>query len=289
LDQPQRWKVSLRRGQKSWVVLRHHWHEEPGEEHTMLPLRRGAYQLVIEFAGPKSEFNDADDLCPQRTGFEIKYKGPDSCDKLIAIPIERLYRARMQEPLDAGMQWPQDSNAAKVLQAQYSSSLRDIRRTYQRAFKAMLFLRRFRLSARPAAPFKQSEWGYMLEHQDLFAGASYYRNPAAFTRHNAYFNFNFLPVLDNFYSSQAAQDDRVQPSAKRIQAMFDWWERIFDYTQMRWQARGEREDRAWELFEEAAENQPDDPAQLLRHMGVDLRHDNLVLSYFDSAGEPPSS
>ena len=150
--------------------------------------------------------------------------------------------------------------------------MRDIRRTYQRAFKALLFLRRFNLSAKPTAPFKQSELGYMFAHPDLFAGVSYYRDPLVSARHNAFFNLNFLPLLDNFHPPQATEDDRVQPSPQRIQAMFDWWERMFDYTEMRRQTRGDREHRVWEVFEEAAENQPDDPAQLLRYMGVDLRH-----------------
>jgi Tc toxin complex TcA C-terminal TcB-binding domain len=281
-----KWKITLSRGQKTWVVLRHRWHDEPGEAQAALHLRHGAYHIVVEFAGAKSAFSNADEVCRQRTGFQVKYKGPDSCDKLIAIPFERLYRDRVEEPLNFGMQWPQGSNAEKALQSQNSSSLRDIRRTYQRAFKALLFARRFNLSAKSTAPFKQSELGYMLAHPDLFAGVSYYRNPILFARHNAYFDFNFLPLLDSFHPPQAVQDDRVQPSAQRIQAMFDWWERMFDYTQMRRQTRGEREHRVWELFEEAAENQPDDPAQLLRHMGVDLRHDNPVLSYFVNQASP---
>jgi len=36
----------------------------------------------------------------------------------------------------------------------------------------------------------------------------------------------------------------------------------------------------WFLFHEAAEKHPDDPAHLLRHMGVDLRHADLELRYY---------
>jgi len=39
--------------------------------------------------------------------------------------------------------------AAAFLRNTYESSLRDIRRTYQRAFKALMFVHRFGLSARP--------------------------------------------------------------------------------------------------------------------------------------------
>ncbi|MGB1276841.1 MAG: neuraminidase-like domain-containing protein, partial [Nannocystaceae bacterium] len=42
----------------------------------------------------------------------------------------------------------------------------------------------------------------------------------------------------------------------------------------------------WLLFHEAAESHDDIPAQLLRHMGVDIRHRDLVVRYFD-AGQAP--
>ena len=63
--------------------------------------------------------------------------------------------------------------------------------------------------------------------------------------------------------------------------MFDCWERIFDYSWLRQQADRARERPAWLLFDEAAQQQPDSPAELLRHLDVDLVYAPLVLTYFD--------
>src|SRR5437660_2719843 len=76
------------------------------------------------------------------------------------------------------------------------------------------------------------------------------------------------------------EDQRVQPSPQRQQALFDWWERIFDYVQMREETRRAREHPLWLLFDEAAEKQPDNPAQLLRHMGIALDHADLATRYY---------
>jgi hypothetical protein len=279
------WQVTISRGQKTWVVLRHHWQSGHGEPSSSLPLKRGAYNILVEFIQKKPAFSAPDEVCPQHTGFQVKYRGLDSHDRLVALPLERLFRDAQDQTLDSGIQFPEDSTAQKLLRMQYTSSLRDIRRTYQRAFKALLFAHRLGLTAKPIAPYRQSELGYMLAHQDLFAGVSYYRNPG-FTRHAADFNFNFFPLADTYEPPPAAEDDRVQPSLERIQAMFDWWERMFDYVRMRKQASAAREHPVWLLFEEAAETQPDNPAQLLRHMDVDLRHAGVVLSYFVSQGAP---
>ena len=78
-----------------------------------------------------------------------------------------------------------------------------------------------------------------------------------------------------------AQDQRGQPSVKRQQALFDWWERAFDYTSMRSEVQMAPERPVWLLFHEAAEKHPDDPAHLLRHMGVDITHAPLVLHYLE--------
>jgi len=276
-----KWIVKLSRGQKTWVLLSHRWPAEHEEACSTVGLKRGAYHIEIEFA-ELTKFAGPDEVCLQKTGFQVKYRGADSCHRFVALPSERLYRESSDQTLDFGMQFPQGSTAQKSLQLQYSSSLRDIRRTYQRAFKALLFARRLGLSAIPDAPFRQSELGYLLSHSVLFAGVSFYRNPIAFTRHAANLNFNFLPLLDNYEPPLAAQDDRVQPSPERIQAMFDWWERLFDYTRMRKQTREEHERHIWQLFEEAEENQPNIPFQILRHLDVDLRHADLVLNYFQN-------
>ena len=62
------------------------------------------------------------------------------------------------------------------------------------------------------------------------------------------------------------------PSPKRIQAMFDWWERMFDYAAVREEVRRDSGRHVWRLFDEACDKLPADPGILLRHMGADSRH-----------------
>ncbi|MBL1098614.1 neuraminidase-like domain-containing protein [Streptomyces coffeae] len=275
-----RWRVSLRRGQRSWVLLSHDWPDEtaPPDCSAPLTLRRGVYQLVIELAQPRPEFARPEDVCPATGGFEVTYAGPDSGGELVTIPYERLFHDRKDGPLDEGL--CVRGAARSFLRGRFTSTLRDIRRTYQRAFKALLFTSRFELSAHPAADDGQSELGYLLAHTEDFTGTSYYRHGGGFRVHRAFLDVNFLPLKDNYRPPAPAQDRRVNPSPRRRQALFDWWERIFDYTVVRRDAATAPERPLWLLFHEAAENHPDDPAHLLRHMGVDLLHTPLVLRYF---------
>jgi hypothetical protein len=281
-----RWRVTLSRGQKSWIVLCHRWPgAESGSEAT-LQLKSGAYRIVAEFVQPAPDFTGVDDIFPQHTGFQLKYAGPDTGCNPESLPLSRLYREFKDDTLGAGIASSQGSAAALVLQLEYTSTLRDIRRTYQRAFKALLFAHRFELCGRNLPHYRQSELGYLLDHGELFAGASYYRNPVSFSRHAANFDFNLLPLKDRYHAPAPAQDQRVEPTAKRVQALFDWWERIFDYTAMRRARREASERPVWLLFQEALAKQPDNPAQLLRHLDVDLRHAGLVLSYFQGEAVP---
>ena len=276
-----RWRVMLKRGQKTWVVLAHDWPDTqaPAAHAAPLTLRGGAYQITVEFAQPEAVFTQAETR-PQHTGFQVKYRGPDSDDHLMTIPLDRLYLDEQDAPL--GAEIDRGGAAEEFMNLHFTSSLRDMRRTYQRAFKALLFAHRFGLSAKPSTEYGQSEIGYMLAHPDLFEGTSYYRKGqnAGFGTHHAYFDFNFLPLLDNYHAPLPAEDQRVQPSPQRQQALFDWWERIFDYVQVRRETQYAREHPFWLLFEEAVEKQPDDPAQLLRHVGVDLDHADLTTHYY---------
>lgn len=286
------WRVMLRRGQKTWVLLSHQWpHEEaPATCSSPLCLKRGAYDLIVEFVQPAPTFKDLDELCPQTTGFQVKYAGPDTCDRLIAIPFNRLFQDWSDRTFDEQVNEnqvisehqpvPIDGEAKRFLNSLCRSSLRNMRRTYQRTFKALLFAHQFELSAKPISDSEQSEISYMLAHADDFTGMAYYRSDEAYAAHRAYFNFNFLPLNDNYYPPQPTDDQRVQPSIKRQQALFDWWERIFDYTTLRREAQLSPERPVWFLFHEAAENHPDEPAHLLRHMGVDLSHAAIALHYY---------
>jgi hypothetical protein len=270
------WRLVLRRGQRSWVILSHHWAGEEEHRSSSLPLKRGVYELTAELVQPAPEFDDDEQLRAQHTGFQVKYCGPDSDEQRIEIPHTRLFVLQKDHTLAAGIEGI-SPGAAAYLGGVYLSSLRDIRRTYQRAFKALLFAHRFALSAQ-ARPHGTSELGYMLTQAPRFAGAAYYRAGAGFTPHAADFDFDFLPLLDAYRAP--TQDARTAPSPQRIQAMFDWWERMFDYTTARAEVHRRCERHLWHLFEEAQQKQPDDPVYLLRHMGADSRDWQLELRYF---------
>jgi Tc toxin complex TcA C-terminal TcB-binding domain len=276
------WKIILRRGQKTWVLLRHHWHGEADVGAAPLRLRRGAYELDVEFVQHHPDFLH-DPLRQQHTGFEIKYRGPDTHEHLVTVPRAHLYRSHVDAPMRvAGL----TGAAAAFLRNRYGSSLRDIRRTYQRAFKAALFVHRFALSAVPRFG-KDSELTYMLTQAANFAGWSTYSKAGVWTTHKADFDFNFLPVGDPYRPPN--NDDRFHPSAKRVKALFDWWERIFDYTRMRKEVRAHSDRHLWLLFEEARDVQPVDPDSLLRHMGADERHWQLDLTFFQNPAFPAYS
>lgn len=279
--EPHRWRVLLKRGQKTWVLLAHDWpnEEAPGHCAKPIPLKKGFYEVLIELERKPLVFESPDDICPRTTGFQLKYQGPDTCEDWSTVPYDKLFQDQKQDALGSGLKL--EGAAGDFLAVHYTSSVRDIRRTYQRAFKALLFANRLGLSARGIADDGQSEFGYILSRPSNFVGQAYYRSGGGFATHKADFDLNFLPVLDNYDPPPAARDQRVAPSPQRQQAMFDWWERLFDYTVLRGESGCSPERPAWLLFHEAAETHVDNPAHLLRHLGVDIRHDSLVLEYFD--------
>jgi ABC toxin-like protein len=278
----QQWRITINRGQRTYVLLSHRWPGEvaPAQRSEPVPLRRGAYDLIVEFIECPPEFDDPEDITRQKTGFQVKYAGPDSADRIVTIPADRLFLKAKDAPLSHALSPDIAGEAFEFLRTRYVSTLRDVRRTYQRAFKALLFAHRFGLSARPVSDDLQSEIGYMLAHAEDFSGMSFFPQGGAFHAHRAWFDFNLLPVGDNYSPPAAAQDQRAQPSVKRERALFDWWERMFDYTELRTRANTGPEMPAWLLFHEAAENHPDDPAHALRHIGVDLSHADVVRRYY---------
>ena len=94
------------------------------------------------------------------------------------------------------------------------------------------------------------------------------------------FDFNFLPIDYNYYPPQAAADQRVQPSLQQTQAMFDWWERLFDYDRVRQAVHRRCQHHLWLLFNAALNEQPANLGPLLRFMGADPKHWNLDLNYY---------
>jgi hypothetical protein len=282
VDRSHRWRVTLKRGQRTWVLLAHDWpnEEAPADCAAPIALKKGFYELKIELERKPLFFDGPEDVCPQTTGFQLKYNGPDAGMDWLAIPYDKLFQDRKNTTLQQGIDLP--DVAQNFLAIHYTSTIRDIRRTYQRAFKAMLLVSRLHLSAQQVADDGQSELGYMLAYPINFAGQAYYRSGGVFVTHKANFDPNFLPVLDNYLAPPVGQDQRVAPTAQRQQAMFDWWERLFDYTVMRKETARSPEQPAWFLFHESAELHPDNPADLIRHLGIDLRHDTLVLQYYQA-------
>jgi hypothetical protein len=283
-----KWRVVLKRGTRSWVLLSHRW---PGEEErgsASRPLRRGAYELTVEFAQAAPAFASADQVRRQHTGFEIKYSGRDSNDERRRIPQDRLFSILKNDTLAAGGVGAGSPAAGAYLSRLYSSSLRDIRRTYQCAFKALLFAHRLTLSGR-ATRDNESELSYMLAHKDKFAGASYFQTPSGYTRHAADFDFDFLPIVDAYYPPAVGQDHRVQPSSQRIQAMFDWFERRFDYVTARDDLHRRYDRQLWRLFEDASRTQPTDTAQLLDDIGIEPESRKLALGYYVAQDVPSYS
>jgi hypothetical protein len=278
LDEKSQWRVTLQRGTKLFAVLNHEWPGNTEQEIHEPRLRRGAYKITVEYSQRAPDFATGSPH-RKRTGFQVKYSGADSDSCLVTLPVSRLYRDFQDQTLDQGITFlPGSKNAQAFLKSFSTSTLRDMRRTYQRAYKAVLFAGKLGLSARTREDHK-SELGYMLANPSNFAGYAYYRtSPTAFTQHLANFDFNFLPVEDAYHPPAA--DSRTAPSLQQTQAMFDWWERLFDYTIVRKQAHSRCKDPVWQMFDQARFNPPGDPAQLLRHIGAEPRYRDLDLRFF---------
>ncbi len=280
-----KWRVNLRRGQKTFRLLNYRWADEQAPDRASGPLHlnRGAYFIDIDFEESPPEFDEKHELVRALTGFTVKYQGPDTGDCIAELPVERLYRDVSLGELKSDQAVAPSAKAYLALQ--YSSSLRDIRRTYQRAFKALLFCHRLRLSAGLVVRANVSEIEYMLSSPDRFAGFTYVPG-TPFTSHHAFFDFNFLPIGDTYNGDPERQppallDQRATPSVKRRQALFDWFERLYDYTVMRRKVQKRTERLVWLCFVEATNQQPIDPVPLLMDLGVDMDYAPLVIDFHD--------
>lgn len=280
-----RWRVRLSQGQRSWIVLAHDWPDEEAPPDCAAPIRldRGFHELSIEFERLAPVIDGPEDLCPQITGFQLKYDGPNSGGAWGVIPNDKLFIASKDRDLLAGLDRGTDGNAAltAALRQRYVPTVRDMRATLQRAFKAMLMTARLGLTSDPVADDRHSELDYMLSHPAAFRGEACYRGVGV-RLHRVNLDF-VLPWSDPYHPPLPGLDQRTAPSPQRMQAWFDLWERLFDYTVMRRATRRSPERPVWLLFHEAAERHEDNPAHLLRHMGVDLRHSGLLTQVFDPA------
>jgi len=290
------WRVTLTRDGKTRVLLNHNWPGQTGPTQSCPHLRAGVYDIVVEFSDPSPAFSTKKEH-RLHTGFQVKYLGPDTDERMVEIPHNKLFRvlkdlnyrendsSKTYYDLGFGIAGLA-AGANSYLDGCYSSSLRDIRRTYQRAFKALLFAHRFPLSSKRRED-RHCELGFILAHSDNFAGAAYYLSGGAYVPHSAYCDFSFLPLVDNYHAPTAVQDTRTQPSVQRTQAMFDWWERLTDYVHARDKVWAEFHCDLWALFDEAVQDNPANPGDLLRHMGARKRDWPLDLRYYQDQFNPP--
>lgn len=128
-----RWRITLKRGQRTWILLSHHWPDThaPAACSAPVPLKCGAYQLIVEFIQPHPAFSKREDVCPQTTGFQLKYSGADSGDCIVTVPLDKLFRDRKDATLADQIESVVGA-AKQFLEVHFTSTLRDIRRTYQR-------------------------------------------------------------------------------------------------------------------------------------------------------------
>ena len=286
LEEGQKWLITLQRGQKTWTILNRCWkggQPAPGHHSRPLSLTKGAYQINIKFDQGEPTFTKELSVHQFHTGFQVQYSGPDTNHNRCILPYHRLFQETKEIPLGGGLDI--GGPIAKWLNQQFFSSFRDIRRTYQRAFKAILFARRFHLSAHEDRCNGQSELGYVLDHGDRFMGTSYYPDGANIWKtHHAFLNFNFLSVTDSYFPPASDADSRVNPSPQRKAAVFDWWERLFDYTRLRSLVAGLKRHKrkrksVWELFYEADTQKPVDAHQLIRHFDAEMSLATQVLTF----------
>lgn len=281
----QRWLVVLRRGQKSRIILNHCYEEAPAApadiSHSLL-LQRGTWHIDISFEQRQHAGADHGHL---HTGFQVKYKGPDTGNDLCLVPAGKLFQETKQETLGQGLNLT--SSAATFLDSCYYSTLRDIRRTYQRVFKGLLLVSRLGLSTEPLHQDLpgESELSFVLRHPDSFLGTSYFRDGSGFHTHKAVFDLSLLPVSDPYHSPSPAEDARANPSPKRQAALFDCWERFHDYAQLRKWIRDTHNRHCWILFYKAAEQVPK-ADELLRYLGINSALAPAVLTYFKGPAAP---
>jgi hypothetical protein len=276
------WTVTLGRDEHTWVLLSHNWSGQADTHDTVeADLRDGAYDITISYKRAVPDFSHPEHLYRQKTGFGVKYAGPDTGDELITLPRHRLFTRSKDAPLSQGIDDRAAPAVGATLQGRYVSTLRDVRRTYQRAVKAIMLVSGFGLEPR-LGDDTQSELGYFLGHPGEFAGMSFYRDPpvsGSFTQHQAQFDLDFLPVGDDYDPPTASQDQRADPSPQRLAALFDWWERLFDYAALRrGNHRGNRP-MVWWLLAASSELAPGAAAPLLPYMDVEPADVGLVQTY----------
>lgn len=264
-----KWRLELKRGSKVFHVLDHNWSNPatPSDCSVEMHLKRGVYEMDWYFQQPQPGFTNLEEDCPQPTGWAVKWIIPAKAEWHV-IPIEHLYADCPVGDLSEGLTLPVE--VSESLAWQYHASVRGMRRTMLRALSAGKLLHGLGVSAEPTADSGQSEAGYLLANPDKFAGLSYYHDGSQWQPHLANFDLNFLPVRDNYCVLDPEDDQRWRPSPERIQALFDWFERVWEMKQLRHEAAAHGLHTVWQVWHECSEQHLQGAVQLhlQNHLGV---------------------
>ena len=160
----------------------------------------------------------------EHTGFEIKYQGPDTHHRLAPIPHDRLFRVAKAGAFAVPVSPdPPRTFRARCTPARCGTFAEPTRELSKRCcFRTASRCRRRLTEGREV----NSATCWLAP--GTLPGLSYYRTPARPSSRI------WRILISIFFPSRTstippAQDSRAQVSPQRSAAMFDWWERIFDY------------------------------------------------------------
>ena len=274
------WQLTLLRGNKTWIVLDNDWNapDTPGDCSIAMNLKRGAYDICFTFKQPEPSLQNQEDGCPQPTGWQIKWTTPRESE-WHTIPIANLYHKEPYSDLSEEVDLLY-ATATEFLENQYLPSIAGIRNTAIRAFAGGLLLHGSKISATPVSDTGMSELDYLLNNPSLFEGFSHYEDGGAWKTHLAGFNLNFIPVLDN-YCPPDYVDERAEPTIQRVQALFQWFEQLWEIGQLKKEAAAKGLDAVWLLWHEFSEdhNLPNLDGDLNRYLGVGFDQTHLVTQF----------
>ena len=267
-----KWKLQLRRGSKVYQVLDHAWENvaTPADCSIEMRLKRGMYEMEWVFQQPQPGFTNLEEDCPQPTGWAIKWITPARAEWHV-IPTQNLYYGCPVGDLSEGLSFP--AEVSESVAWQYHPSVRGIRRSLLRAISAGLLFHGSGISAKPTSDSGQAEIDYLLNHAEKFTGLSYYHDGIQWQPHLANLDLNFLPVRDNYCLVETENDQRWTPSPQRSQALFDWFERLWEIRQLKLEAACHGLYNVWHLWNECAEQHQQNATRLHLKNYLGIRED----------------
>ncbi len=279
------WLVRISQGDFFYNLLVKGWKNEDGPERCSMPakLRRGVWKVEILIKRSALEPDGPEDVCPQKFGTRLTYRGKDTGGEDVDLSRERLYLDRRDDfPIDSNDQdnflvGPQLSVANC-----YEPPIWVMRRTYIRAFKALLCAWNHTLSVQPVTDSGGYELDVFLGHPVAFEAESHFRDGLNFGTYHVDCNFNALPVFDNHTDiPDPVVDQRANPSQRHQQALFRlFFEDFFDYTRIRDETSSAFKAPFVLFLHEVIEAHQDLPLHALVHAGFHEDHVAKVLTYF---------